>query len=178
MRSIRSLVFLLLKKNLLRNSTPNIFIIKGGMNMLRYVTNTQCIISKIYAGTRIYWSIINSDSACLSIQREWLDVPVSLFFISRVHTLCQGVASIKTQTLPTLYVMGQQRSFSPTGLGLFKVGHLRQTSENTETTITRAISWDFKKRKGNLINIYPISNSKNICIFCKWSVFDKFIQFC
>ena len=50
---------LLLMKNLLRNSTPDIFIIKGGltqgksqalydiylpgMNVLRYVTNTQCM---------------------------------------------------------------------------------------------------------------------------------------
>ena len=38
-------------------------------------------VSKICVGARIFEAIIHFDSACLSIQREWFDVPVSPLFL-------------------------------------------------------------------------------------------------
>ena len=110
-RSIRSLLFLLLKKNFLRNSTPDI----GGMgkklhiipfctshtlyhyamyNYLSWCVTSQTHIVCKYAGTPIYWIL---DSACLSIQRECL--MCQLVCLSGIYTLCQRDSSLETKEI-------------------------------------------------------------------------------
>ena len=75
--------------------------------------------------------------------------------------------------------MGLQSFFAPIILGVFTECHLGQRShKNTEMTIMHAISWDMKKEKRNFINIYPISNNKNICILWSETLMTNLFSVC